>query len=75
MILSTFTKLARVPLKNRFCLAIIIPGKCKYILLNKNVHTCNYLQRSCKNIPQGLSDGFHVVPRGFRWFPLVILGY
>ena len=25
-----------------------------------------------KNIPQGLSNGFHAVPRGFRWFPFVI---
>ena len=56
-------KLARVPLKNRFRLAIIIPGKCKYILLNKKVRICNYLQCTCKYIPQGLSDGFHVVPR------------
>jgi hypothetical protein len=68
-------KLARVPLKNRFCLAIIIPGKCKYILLNKNMRTYNYLQSNCKYIPQGLPDGIHVVPRGFRWFPLVPLGY
>ena len=66
--------MARVPLQNRFRLAIIIPGKCKYILLNKNVRTCNYLQCTCKYIPQGLSDGFHVVPRGFRWFPLVPAG-
>ena len=74
-----------MPLKNRFRLAIIIPGKCKYILLNKNLRTCKNLQRTCKYIPEGLSDGFHVVPRGFRWFllvplsypwfPLVILGY
>ena len=49
-------KLARVPLKNRLRLVIIIPGKCKYILLSKNVRTCNYLQRTCKYIPQGLSD-------------------
>ena len=73
--LFTFTKLARVHLKNRFRLAINIPGKCKKILLNKNLRTCNYLQRPCKYIPKGLSDGFHVVPRGFRWFPLVILGF
>ena len=44
-------------------------------LLNKKVRTCNYLQRICKYIHQGLSDGFHVVSRGFGWFPLVILGY
>ena len=62
-------------LKNRFRLTIIITGKCKYILLNKKLRTCNYLQRICKYIPQGLSDGFHVVPRGFRWFFLVIHGY
>ena len=68
-------KLARVPLKNLLSLAFIIPGKCKYILLNKNLCKCNYLQRTCKYIPHGLSDGFHVVPCGFRWFPLVICGY
>ena len=54
------------------CLAIIIPSKCKYIC---NVRTCNYLQRTFKYIPQGLSDGFHVVLRGFWWFPLIPLGY
>ena len=68
-------KLARVSLKNHFRLAIIIPDKCKYILLDKNVRTCSYLQRTCKYIPQGLSNGFHVVLRGFRLFPLVILGF
>ena len=68
-------KSARVPLKNRFRLAIIIPGKCKYILLNKNVRICNYLQRPGTYFFQELSDSFHVVPRGFRWLSLVILGY
>ena len=68
-------KLAKVPLKNRFRLAIIIPGKCKYIFLNKNVHTCNYFQRTCKYISLGLSDGFHVVILGFTWLSLVIPGY
>ena len=71
-------KLASMPLKNRFRLAIIIPGKYKYILLNKNVRTCNYLQCTCKYIPQGLYGGFHVVSAvsdGSCWFPLVILGY
>ena len=68
-------KLARLPLRNRFRLAIIVPGKRKYILLIKNVPTCNYLHRTCKYIPQGHSVGFHVVPCGFRWFPLVPLGY
>ena len=61
-------KFAKVSLKNCFRFAIIIPGKCKYILLNKNVPICKY-------IPQGLSNGYHVVPSGFWWFPLVILGY
>ena len=60
-------KLARVPLKNRFRLAIVVLGKCKYILLIENVRTHNYLQRNCKYI-QGLS-------RGFRQLSLVILGY
>jgi hypothetical protein len=64
-----------LPLKNRFRLAIIVPGKCKYILLHKNVRTCNYLQHISKYSLQKLSDGFHVVPRIFWWFPLVILGY
>ena len=64
-------KLARVPLKNYFRHAIIIPSKCKYILLNKNVRKCNYLQRTCKYIPQGLSDSFFVVPHGSPWFPMV----
>ena len=68
-------KLAKVPLKNCFRLATIIPGKCKNILLNKNVRTYNYIQCTCKYIPQGISDGFHVVPCGFRWFPMVPLGY
>ena len=68
-------KLAKVPLKSRFHLAIVILYKCKYILLNKNVRMCNYLKRTCKYIPQGLSAGFLIVPRGFRWFPLVIPGY
>ena len=39
-------------LKNRFRLSIIIPGKCKYILLNKNVSTCNYFQRT-RTVPLG----------------------
>ena len=69
-------KLARVPLKNHFRrLAIIIPGKCKYILLNKNVRTCNYLHHTFKYITQGLSDDFHVVACGYPWLSLVILGY
>ena len=70
-------KLARVPLKNRFRLAIIIPGQCKYILLNKNVRTCNYLQRACKYIPQGrfpCSSPWSPIYTS-RWFPLVILVY
>ena len=58
-------KLITVPLKNCFCLALIIPGKCKY--------TC-----TCKYIPQGLSDGFwwfSLVPLGYPWLSFVILGY
>ena len=70
-------KFARVLLKNRFRLAIIVPGKCKSIIsaLHKNVRICNYLQRTSKYILQGLSNSFHVVPRGFRWFSLVPHGY
>ena len=68
-------KLARVPLKNRLHLAIIISGKYKYILLNKNMRTCNHLQRTCKYIPQGLSYGFRVVLAGSPWVSLVSLGY
>ena len=57
--------------------------------LYKNGRTRNYFQHTYKYILQGLIipqpsciyiqeiifDGFHVVPRGFRWFLLVILGY
>ena len=41
----------------------------------ENVRTCNYLQRTCKYILRGLSDGFLVVSAEFPWLSLVILGY
>ena len=70
-------KLDWVPLKNRFRILIIVSGKCKYyyILLIENVRRCNYLQRTCKYILHGLSDGFPVVSAGFPWLSLVIAGY
>ena len=65
-------------LKNCFRLAFNFSGKCKYILLSKNVRTCNYLQRTCKYIPQGLSNNFPCSSPWFPmvcWLPLVILDY
>ena len=56
-------------LKNRFRLVIIIPGKPKYILLNKNVRTCNYLQRFAG------SPWLSFVILCYTWLYLVILGY
>ena len=74
-------KLARVPLKNLFRLAIIVPGKCKYIFLIENVRTCNYLQCTCKYILHRLSEVFAGYPwlfldiLGYPWISLVNLGY
>ena len=55
-------KLARAPLKNLSVLRLSFPVNA-------------IISSALPNVFKGLSDGFHVVPSGFRWFPLVILGY
>jgi hypothetical protein len=80
-------KLARVPLKNRFCLAIIISGLCKYILtLLRCIYyissrgflalpTCRYIQEIFFNGFNVVSPWFPMVSDGSTWLTLVILGY
>ena len=70
-------KLARVPLKNCFRLAIIVPGQCKYILmLPHGIKTCAHAIIS-STFPNIFFKDFliHIVPHGFQWFLLVPLGY
>ena len=56
--LFTFTKIGNGASKKLFPLAIIIPGKCKYFLLNKNV-LCNFdsykIRLNCQFVGNTLS--------------------
>ena len=63
-------KLARVPLKNCFWLAIIIPGKCKYI----SGALANIFFKSFLRFPAG-SPWLSLAILGYPWLSLVILSY
>ena len=68
-----------VPLNNRFRLAIIDPGKCKYILtLPHYIKSCTHpiISSALANIFfKDFATVFKQFYRGVRWFPLVPLGY
>ena len=70
--------MARVPLKNCFCLVIMVPGKYKYILLSTK---CAHMQLSPEHLQKYSLRTFwrfswlSLVILVYTWFPLVSLGY